>query len=172
MRSLAFTFILSAALVGCASGYKADGLAGGFTELQLSPNVWQVTFRGNGYTATERAENFALLRAADLTLLNGFSHFALVDSRTSQRVESFTTPATTTTNVSGYRYGNSFTGNATSTTYGGGTQFVTMPSAKNTVMMFKGAPEGVAAAYDAAFLCNSIGRKYEVSCEALAPKKK
>jgi hypothetical protein len=39
-----------ASLVGCATGYQAQGFTGGFDETQLSPNVYRVTFKGNGYT--------------------------------------------------------------------------------------------------------------------------
>ena len=53
------------ALTGCMTAYQPDGLTGGYSEVQLSENVWRVSFKGNGYTSRERAVDMALLRSAD-----------------------------------------------------------------------------------------------------------
>ena len=69
MKLRIFSLIpLAAALLGCATAYQPQGLSGGFTETQLAPDVWRVSFSGNGYTKGERAEDFAMLRSAELTL--------------------------------------------------------------------------------------------------------
>lgn len=39
---------------GCATGYHARGLSGGFSETQLDENVFEVSFHGNGYTSHGR----------------------------------------------------------------------------------------------------------------------
>lgn len=154
---LKIVLALAAVLVsGCAATYQKAGHAGGFKETQLSENVWRVSFSGNGYTRSERAEDFALLRSADLTLLNGFTYFALANSRNETNVSSYTTPITATTKGSKTRY------------YGGDTVFVSIPTANNTVVMYKAKPD-TAMAFDARFICASLGKKYEVSCEALKP---
>lgn len=56
-------------LAACATGYKPEGFSGGFFELQLSENVYRVSFDGNGYTGSRRAADMALLRSAELTKL-------------------------------------------------------------------------------------------------------
>jgi hypothetical protein len=66
-----------ATLSACATAYQRDGFTGGFSETQLDENVWRVTFEGNGYTREQRAEDFALLRSAELTLEKGFYAFWL-----------------------------------------------------------------------------------------------
>ena len=48
-------------------------MSGGFTESQLDTNVFRVTFKGNGYTSPDRAEDMALLRSAELALQHGFT---------------------------------------------------------------------------------------------------
>lgn len=153
-------------LAGCAANYQASkGRAFGFVETQLSENVWRVAFKGNAYTPGERAEDFALIRSADLTLLNGFTHFALTHTQVRTEVSTHTTPmvATTSTGRSGKPI----------TTYSGGdTYYMSRPTANNTVVMFKGKPEANALAFDARFICDSVGRKYEVICDALKPVKK
>ncbi len=50
-------------LSGCATSYQQRGFAGGYSETQLAPDVFRVNFEGNGYTSSERAQDFALLRA-------------------------------------------------------------------------------------------------------------
>ncbi len=66
-------------LSGCATSYQQKGFTGGYSETQLAPDVFRVNFQGNGYTSSERAQDFALLRAAELSLERGFRYFALLD---------------------------------------------------------------------------------------------
>jgi hypothetical protein len=159
-------------LAGCATPYKGNGIAGGFSETQLSENVWRVNFQGNGYTRGERATDMALMRSADLALMNGFTHFAIADSKSDTQTAAFTTPMTATTTGSASRIGNNVYGSATTRFSGGDTIYISYPSANNTVVMFKGKPENIPMAFDALFLCQSLGKKYESSCEALRPAKK
>ncbi|GIX25986.1 MAG: hypothetical protein KatS3mg122_3217 [Caldimonas sp.] len=78
MRTIA-AISLAIFLGGCATTYQPEGFSGGFSETQLDTNVFRVSFRGNGYTRAERAEELALLRSAELTLKNGFTHFVVID---------------------------------------------------------------------------------------------
>jgi hypothetical protein len=58
--------------------------AGGYTETQLDSNKFSIDFIGStaGISATPetRVKDFALLRAAELTLQYGFKYFAVIDS--------------------------------------------------------------------------------------------
>lgn len=167
------TLCIAAAIGGCATSYQKEGwFTGGFSETQLAPNVWAVNFRGNGYTSDTRAEELVLLRSADIALANGFTHFALVDSRLSSTTHAVTQPTTSVTSLSGTQSRGSFTGSATTTNYGGGVTFITKPSARNTVMMFKEAPAGQGLSFDAKFVCASLGTKYKVACQALGTQSK
>jgi len=154
-----FTLLLGA----CATAYQKEGLTGGFSETQLSENTWKVHFEGNGYTRTERAEDYALLRASELTLKNGFSYFLLADSKSSTDEQVYKTP--TTSNTQAYVQSNGY-GYATTTQNGGNLIFISKPSATNIVVMFKEKPETKGLIFDAAFLCRSLGAKYEVNCNA------
>lgn len=68
-------------LAACASPYQPEGFGGGYSETQLSENIFKVSFRGNGYTSEDRAADMALLRSAELALENGFKYFAVVDEQ-------------------------------------------------------------------------------------------
>lgn len=66
---------LALLLPGCATEYQARAADGGYTQTQLGPQTWQVAFEGNRYTDTAQMHDFALLRGAELTLQQGYSHF-------------------------------------------------------------------------------------------------
>lgn len=153
-------------LSACATAYQRDGFTGGFSETQLDENVWRVTFEGNGYTREQRAEEFALLRSAELTLEKGYTHFGIAGSRSSSETGAVTTPTTSYTTGNAYSSGNYAYGSATTRTYGGQTFYVSKPSTTNTVVMFNGKPEVQGMIYDARFICQSIGQKYGIICGA------
>lgn len=71
-------------LAGCATpapyAPRGPGQATGYTDRQISDNRWRVTFTGNSVTPRETVENDLLLRAAEVTLATGHSHF-LFDTR-------------------------------------------------------------------------------------------
>jgi len=82
-------------LSGCATSYHPTSFSGGYTETQLAENIWRVSFEGNGYTRQQRAEDFALLRCAEVTLEKGFTHFALSNSASRSDFSSANTSSTT-----------------------------------------------------------------------------
>jgi hypothetical protein len=86
----AASLTLAAALVAaCATGpvYKprAPGETVGYTDLQLTPNRYRVTFSGNSATRREDVENYLLRRAAEVTLGAGYTHFVFDDRDTVAR---------------------------------------------------------------------------------------
>lgn len=77
-RAASVTLVL-AFLASCATGpeYKprAPGERIGYTDLQLSPTRYRVTFSGSSATKRDDVENYLLRRAAELTLAAGYTHF-------------------------------------------------------------------------------------------------
>lgn len=139
---------------GCATKYQSMGFTGGYTETRLGDNIFNVSFRGNGYTSRQRATDFALLRSAELCLQNNFKYFVIVNAE--KYTNLYTTPRTYHTH--GAIYGSSF--NAT-TTQSGGITFM-KPSVNNTIMCFKEKPSINGIVYDANFVIKSIKTKYEI----------
>ena len=78
-----------ALLASCVTGpeYKprAEGESVGYTDLQLSPTRYRVTYSGNSSIRRENVENYLLRRAAELTLAAGYSHFAFDQRDTEAR---------------------------------------------------------------------------------------
>jgi hypothetical protein len=85
MRKTAAACIFALALGACATGYHPDGFTGGYSETQLSADIWQINVIGNGYTSTQRARNIAMLRAAEITLRAGRQRFVLMGGDVSQQ---------------------------------------------------------------------------------------
>lgn len=157
-----FTLLAVTGLAACATAYQPKSFSGGFTETQLDKNVFRVSFQGNGYTHADQAEELALLRSAELTLKNGFTHFAIVDGRSRSDYSSFTTPTQSSTTGTVSSYGNTSYLNATTRTTGGDTFTVAKPSSTNTIICFNGKPEINAFVYDARFVFNSLAAKYGI----------
>ena len=161
-----------AVLSGCATTYQSQGLLGGFSSIQLDTNVFQVTFKGNAYTARDKANDYALLRSAELALENGYQYFIIVDAQQYSKSSTYTTPTRATSNInantygSAYRYGNNTnysgntTGTMTTTLTGGKTYNISKPRTTNTIVSFIEKPEGFS--YNAEFVTKNIRAKYGV----------
>jgi hypothetical protein len=71
--------IVAVGLCSCATAYRPAKSGKGYSDSQISTNEFEVSFRGNGQTDLAQATDFVLLRAAQVTLQHGFSHFAVMD---------------------------------------------------------------------------------------------
>ncbi len=78
---LALLMIPALLLIGCATQtpYQPAEKRGavGFTETQLTDNRYRIVFTGNSRTDAETVQDYALLRAAELTLETGHDWFQL-----------------------------------------------------------------------------------------------
>jgi len=172
---LACTFVL---LAGCGTPYQPFGLGGGYSETPLAPGVFRVFFNGNGFTSKERAEDFALLRAAELTIAANSNHFTIIDDSSYIRVDPlYTTPGYSDTQGSLHLqhdlHGTSFgmhqdihgTSSGTyseHTTYSPPeTYFLFSPRIELVIQCFPDKQEGIYT-FDAAFLRESLKKKYKV----------
>lgn len=147
------------ALCGCATPYQPRGFSGGYSDVQLDNNVFQVRFQGNRHTNEEKAADFTLLRSAEVTLSHGFKYFIIADLSNSTRKSTDTTPTYTTTNYT-YGYGNA---NAQSITYGGDTYIISKPTTTDTIVCFKEKPDIQGLVYNAEFLIRSLKEEYGIS---------
>ena len=138
-----FVITLVVCYSGCATSYHTTSYTGGFSETQLAPEVFRVFFRGNGYTSGERAQDFALLRAADLTLQHGFTHFAIVDENNSTTTQSFTTPGQAYTTGSAFATGNMATYSSYTTYTPGQTYTFYKPQTGLLIKCFQEKPDGI-----------------------------
>lgn len=64
----------------------------GYSEAQIEPDRFRVTFAGNSVTSRETVEKYLLFRAAQLTLQQGFDYFVMADRSTDRQQEVYSTP--------------------------------------------------------------------------------
>jgi hypothetical protein len=148
-------FLLASTLVmaSCATTYQPKGLTGGFSETQLDEDLFTVRFSGNGYTSSERASDFALLRCADLAIQNNFEYFKIVDSQSNMKTSYI---VTTDRDFNASTYGNSLYGSSNQTT---NVKAIERPRINLTVRLLKDKADG---SYNATFIRNSIRSKYDM----------
>lgn len=160
-----FAFLFVLAISGCATPYQPTGFMGGHSDTQLAPDVFRIFFRGNAYTSSERTQDFAMLRAAELTTREGFKHFAIIDESSSAEVSAFTTPGSSQTTGSGYvhgGYGSYYGTYSENTTYTPPqTYFMSKPCSEFLIKCFPDKPEDIYT-FDASFLQQSLKQKYKI----------
>ena len=78
-------------LSACSSAptYRPAESAGdyGYQETKLEDNRYRISFHGSSITARNKVQDYALLRAAELTLLKGYDWFLTVDNDTSKKLQ-------------------------------------------------------------------------------------
>jgi len=162
-----FTVVTSLAMVGCATGYQPTNIGGGFSETRLSENTWRVVFRGNPLARADRTEDLALMRAADVALQSGFAVIQVQRSATTTSTITTSMPTYTTVQGRATTSGNQTRFSGQGVTYGGDDTDEIVTSTL-LIAAFKNKPtDAKGDIYDARFLCDSIGKKYEVKCQAL-----
>ncbi|WP_116092353.1 CC0125/CC1285 family lipoprotein [Sphingomonas crusticola] len=86
---------LSLALTGCATPTpyqplsRPGSLAGGYSDIQIEPNRFRVSFSGNSMTSRDTVETFLLYRAAQLTVDRGFDWFVMADRNTDRNSNTY-----------------------------------------------------------------------------------
>ncbi len=161
-------------LVGCATPYERNSFNGGFSDTQISANMFKVYFEGNSNTSAERASDFLLLRSAELTLREGYKYFTVQDKKEIVEKDSFTTPIRVRTKGKTHRISTLDTtdedlqtldtlahGRSDIRISGGKTYLIEKPRSSQTITCYKAKPKG-GFAYDAGFLSNSLRVKYEL----------
>lgn len=82
-------------LGGCATSTPYQPAMGhgyareGYSDQQIEPNRFIVTFAGNSYTSRDTVDRYLLYRAAELTLQQGADYFILVDRDTDKKSRTY-----------------------------------------------------------------------------------
>lgn len=121
-------------LMSCSTKYGEMAFKGGYDEIQVSENVYEVEFTGNGYTADRTVSRYFLYRCAELTLEKGMRYFVFYDKSVGPRIYGIETSG-------GFNENGDFSSTSTTKTKSRG---------KGTIEMFEEAPENhPAVVYDA-----------------------
>jgi len=81
---LALAVVLSGCVTAAGTSYgpAASSKGFGYEDSRIEDNRFRITFRGDGATSVDIVEDFALLRAAELTLENDYEWFRIVSRNT------------------------------------------------------------------------------------------
>src|ERR1700743_3420345 len=69
---------MAVSLAACATAYQQDSITGGFDAKELRPDVYRVSFQGNGFTTRETVQTYWLNRCAELGIEKGFAGFEIL----------------------------------------------------------------------------------------------
>ncbi len=98
LRAIGTTLVGALALAACATPTPYQPASGsgfyrnGYSDQQIEPNRYQVSFAGNSLTSRETVERYLLYRSAQLTLERGYDYFILADRDTNLRSRTYSTP--------------------------------------------------------------------------------
>ena len=159
MKKLIPAVLAALALTACATpqptAYQAAAgpQAMGYSEFRIEPGRYRITFRGGPGAPPEQVSDYALLRAADLTIADGYDWFRVADRFMAGQPDR---SPQVSLGLGGGNYGwrsGASVGLGTSFSLGGG------PSVASTleVVMGKGPKPAGADVYDARGVRGSIG---------------
>ena len=142
-------------LVGCATNpyiKKPNALFDfrlyGYADTKIQDDIYQVTYTGG---TQEMAQDMAMLRAADVTLMNGYKFFTIQDNANSNQTYSSYTPPMTQ-NYKGHTY-----------LIGGYSTTNELPVVTKTIQCYKTSPVGAkTAVLDAEKAQVNIKQKYHI----------
>jgi len=158
-RALVATLVstlVALSLAACATPYQPkDGGRFGYSETLLAPDLVEVYFDGNSDTPGEHASDYALLRCAEYTIANGYSHFVLLERIADVEASLVSTPVPVST--VGAAYGTGYPHHTVATVGTYRTDY--SPHAYARIRMLEGAGQ-LAETLDAAFVAQSIRMKY------------
>lgn len=140
---LLFALIVAVFLLGCATAYKPEGFAGGYSDNQITEDTFFVSFRGNGYIKKGQVLTYFLLRCAEITNQNGYEYFVITSGGLSVSNNSVYVPGQSHTTTTGnYNTTNSDqiygSSTATTTTSPGYTINIKKPYMDGTIKLGKG----------------------------------
>jgi len=77
MKTFAVLALSAALLAGCS----ATPYDRGYGDSQLSPTKFRIDARVDGYSPRSRADDIAMLRAAEIACINGYEFFNVVEKK-------------------------------------------------------------------------------------------
>ncbi len=138
MKSKIFLSVATLALLAsCSTGYQARSWwRSGYSEIRTAPDSFIITYNGNEYTSSEEATKYTLLRAADLSLKNGYRYFVVLSTEDRTRSYQY---SSTYENDEAYATRHRYIGQKSSSTYSGS---VTRPGMTIRIKCFHEKPAG------------------------------
>lgn len=163
MKKLTCLLVLVILVSGCATGYGSQGFGGGYTDVKIQDDIFKISFRGNAYLGSSKCQDYAMLRAAEVALENGYKYFIVLDDKSGTQQYSYTTPVESHTSGTINTYGSSATYSGRTSYSGGQTYNFNKPRSNLMIRCFKGKPENsLAMPFDARQVKNNLRLQYSL----------
>jgi len=149
-------------LSGCAVRYQPYQHGMGYYDYKIQDDIYAAGYRGAGNQ--EKSEDFALLRAAEVALANGYAYFVIIKETAQEDRHIVAQPATVTTygivGRDGFYRGTAFT-------MGHDDYYYDSPSTRDIIRCFKAKPkdmpkDAAAVLYDAAQVRDNLRTRYKL----------
>ena len=135
------TLLLCFGLVGCASvsDYHPFNNYTGYNNLKLQDNIFKIGYQDDQFSTVQKVEDYALLRAAEVTLDNGYKYFTELNSSDDSKTSLHTSKRT------------------------GKVRLIEKPSTTITIQCYKAKPVDITGViYDAEQIKTNIRNSYGV----------
>lgn len=116
-------------LIGCATSYQRESFSGGYSDMKVGPDMYQVNFSGNGYTSSKTTSLYLLRRCAEIAREQGYQYFAFIEKGAENSTYQVNQPTTTTIQP---RYGGGYQATSYNNSY-----TVSKPSNNGVIKLFK-----------------------------------
>ena len=82
-------FLCAILISSCSTTYKRASVpeSVGYYDSILQENMYEVTFNGNSDISSTTAQDYALLRAAEICIENGYKTFDIINSKDNSKTE-------------------------------------------------------------------------------------
>jgi hypothetical protein len=121
----------------------------GYRDQQIETNRYRVSFTGNSATPVNRVQDYALYRAAELTVANGYDYFEVANRSTDSSGGAVGGPSVGV-GLGGFSGGSGGVGIGLSSILGGGGGYSQGYTVSMDIVMFRGEkPPADQSAYDA-----------------------
>lgn len=155
--------LISCLATACTTPYQSYGFTGGYSDSHIDENTFSVNVETNGFTSKQTTFLYALYRAAELTVENGFDYFIVINSNQSTNSMAMISPGYSTSNTTINSYGSRAYGTTTTTSSPSIISNVEFPVMTLTIKSFKGAKPGdSSSAYDARSVMKHLASKIGV----------
>lgn len=159
-RVLPLLLVVAGILTGCATGRTYHAWSStwqlGYQETALRSDLYRVSYTGYGL-APETCYDFAMLRAAEITLANGAQYFEIMSESQSASTQTYALPGSTITTGQTYANG-AFSAVSTSYAFSGS---IDRPTAAILVRIRKN-DSSTAACLEARSLAQSLREKHKL----------
>jgi hypothetical protein len=151
-----------ALLSGCATTYQDMGDTGGYYHQKIAEDIYRIGFRGNGFTNSKRAKDFAMLRAAEVGQQLEYYYMSVEGQEDLSKTTVVNTGSTSYTTGSVHGSGNSSYYSGTTNTYSNSIP-VRKPQIEFVVRYFEAEPQGrFLEVHEIAPLVSELKTKYSI----------